>query len=98
MEIFFLFQVASGRSAGFLSVNVLQVSRTAKAQQWVAPVHSLTEQENGIAFVLEPLSGDMLGLFDEADHRHGRRWIDWAAWVLIVETDVAAGNGGVEGA
>ena len=40
----------------------------------------------------------MLRLFDDADHRDGRRRINGAVGILVVETDVAARNGRVEDA
>src|SRR5439155_20616 len=53
--------------------------------------------KDGVAFVLEPLRGDVLRLFDQADHRHGRRRVDRAAGPLVVKADVPAGDRRVQG-
>ena len=60
-------------------------------------VHRFAEQDDGVAFVLEPLRGDVLGLLDEADDGNRGRRINRAGGALIVERAIAAGDGRVEG-
>src|SRR5438445_8472596 len=70
MQVFFLLQITSWRRAGFQGVFDLQISRTTEPLQWIALIHWAAEQNNRIAFILEPLSSDMLRALDEPDHGH----------------------------
>ena len=97
VQYFLAFQIAPGRRAGFQAVKTLQIRRAAQAQQRVLRVCGAAQQDDRVARVLEPLSGDVIGPFNEADHRDGWGGVDRAVWTLIVETDIAAGNWGIEG-
>ncbi len=79
-------------------MNTLQIRRAAQAQQRVLRVCGAAQQDDRVALVLEPLSGDVIGPFNEADHRDRWGGVDRAVWTLIIETDVAAGDGRVESA
>ena len=89
-------QVTARRGTGLLPVQHLQVSRTAEAENRVAFIRDGTEQDDGVALVLEPLRGDIFRLFNEADHSHGGRGVDGTVGILVVERAIAAGDGGVE--
>src|SRR5437868_9210006 len=79
-------------------MNSLQVSRTAQSEQRIAFICDIAEENNCIAFVLEPLRGNVLWFFDEADHCDSRRRVNRPGRTLIVETHIAAGHGCVESA
>ena len=92
------FEVAARRRAGLLAVDDLQIRAAAEALHGRG-FHRVAEQDDGVAFVLEPLRGDVLGLLDEADDSDGGRRVNRAERAaLVVERDVAAGDGRVEGA
>ena len=61
-------------------------------------VNQIAQQNNRVAFVLEPLRRDVFRFFDEADHGDRRRRIDRAGRALVVEADIAAGDRRVESA
>ena len=93
-----LFQIATRRRAGFQAVQALQPGRAAQAAASGPPIHRFAQQNDRVALVLEPLGGDVLRLFNQADQGHGRRRINGAGGALVVEAAIAAGHGDVEGA
>ena len=48
-------------------------------------VHGFAEQDDGVAFILEPLRGDIFRFFDDANNGYGGRRVNRAAGVLIIE-------------
>ena len=68
----------------------LQIRAAAEALQRRG-FHRVAEQDDGVAFVLEPLRGDVFQLFDEADDGNRGRRVDRAGGALIVERAIAAG-------
>jgi len=91
------FQIAARRRTVLLAVDDLQIRTAAEAKNRVSLVHRIAEQDDGVAFVLEPLRGDVLQFSDEADDGNRGRRINRAGGALIVERAIAAGDGRVEG-
>ena len=75
-----------------------KISAAAQALQRVSRVHGVAEQDDRVAFVLEPLRRDVLGLLDEADDGDRGRRVNRAGGTLVVERAIAAGDRRVEGA
>src|SRR5690348_6121937 len=96
MEIFFLFEVAPQRRARLPTVNLLKKRGTAKSQQRIAFINKVTQKDNGIAFVFEPLRCDVLGFFNQTDHSDRWSGINRTVRTLIVKADVASRNRCVE--
>ena len=91
-------QIDSGRQAVFLTVHALQINTATDTLQWVGQVHGRTEEQNHIPGRLEPLGGNVLGLFDNPNHRHRRRRIDGSqGTALIIEGNITPGDRCVEG-
>ena len=90
------FQIAPRRRAGFQAVQALQPGRAAQAEQRIVHVNRIAQQDDDVALVLEPLGGDVFGLFDQTDQRDGGSGINRAVGALIVEAAIAAGDGRVE--
>ena len=89
------FEIATRRRTVLLAVDTCN-TRCRRGRNRVGHVHRFAEQDDGVAFVLEPLRGDVLGLVDEADDGNRGRRINGAGGALIVERAIAAGDGRVE--
>ena len=61
-----------------------------------ACVHDFAEQNDRVAFVLEPLRGDVLRFFDQADHGDRRRGVNRAVRVLVVEATLPPVTGALK--
>ena len=90
------FEVATRRRTVLLAVNHLQIRAAAEAKNWIGFIHRFAEQDDGVAFVLEPLRRDVFQLLDEADDGNRGRRINRAGGALIVERAIAAGDGRVK--
>ena len=79
-------------------MHALEIRAAAEALQRVGQIHRRAEQQDGVARVLEPLGGDVLGLFDDPHHCHRGRRIDGTQSApLIVEGNIAPGDRSAEG-
>ena len=92
LKIFFFFQVAPRRRSGFEPVRALQESRATEPEHWIGLIAQFAQQDDRVAFILEPLRGDVARVFDQANHRNRRRRKDRAVRALIVQADVPAGD------
>jgi hypothetical protein len=98
MQIHFFLEMTARRRAGLESVDTLQISGPAESKQRVGRIDYFADEDDGVAFVFEPLSGDMFWFFNQTNHGDGRCWINWTAGILIVQADVPAGHRGIESA
>ena len=90
-------EIHTGRQAILQSVERLQAGAAAKSLKRILQIDGGAEQDNGIAVILEPLGGDVLGIVDHTHHRDGGGRINRAKrTALVVERDVAAGDRGPE--
>src|SRR5207247_9844997 len=64
VQLVLSFQVAAWRGAGLLSMNCLQVGRTAETQQRIGSIDHIAEENDSVAFILEMLRSDVLRLLD----------------------------------
>ena len=55
------------------------------------------EHQHVVALAREEAGDPPVNLLEQADHADGRGRIHGAGWALVVEGDVAAGDGGPEG-
>ena len=98
MEFLLLLQKTSRRRAGFAAVDDLEIRASAQALQRVVRIRRGAEQKDCVALVLEPLCDDVLLLFHQSHHGHGRRRVDRPGGTLVVKRAVAARDRGVESA
>src|SRR4051812_38034604 len=70
-------------------MQTLQAGRPAEAEHPITLIDNVPEQDDGIAFVFEILSCDVLGLFNLPNHGNSGGGINWAARILIVEADIS---------
>ena len=60
-------------------------------------VAEMADEENGIPSGFKVGGGDVLLIFDEADHSDGGGGVDGARGAFVVKADISAGDGGLEG-
>ena len=87
---FFFLQITARRRAVLDAFAVLQIGRTAQTQIGIVFIHRFAQQDDDIAFILEPLRGDMFLFLDQTDNSDRGGRVDRSVRILIVKTDIAA--------
>src|SRR4051812_42066380 len=82
MQFMLPFQMDPRRSPVFYSVHRLQVGRASQAEQRILLIDQVSEQDDDIPFLLEPLRCYMLWLLNPTDHGDSGRGINGTVWVL----------------
>ena len=91
-------EVNGGRGAFLAVVEDFEVMGAAQAGGGAGGIQKGAEEENGMTWRFEFLSGDVIGGFDEADHANDGGGIHCSGGAFVVEAHVAASDGGIEDA
>src|SRR6266850_5524405 len=92
MDFLFLFQVAARWRAGLQLVYPLQVSRATQSLQRISRINWVSEQNNNIPLVFEPLRRDMFRFLNESHHGHSRGWVNRSVGTLVIQAHIPARN------
>src|SRR5690349_11993659 len=90
MESLLRLKVQQWRRTLFSMLHHLQIFAAAQV------IPRLSEQDDGVAVLAEPLRHCPVRLFDQSDHSQHRRWIDGQSVGLVIKAHVAADDWNLE--
>src|SRR5258708_489276 len=98
MQVPFRLQVTPWRGAGLEPVNLLQIRGTAQPLQSISQVRRLSQEDDGITIIFEPLCRDVFRPLDQPGHRHGWSRVNRAVRALVVQANIPARYRRIKGA